>query len=107
EDWLDRVVAESAADLPDAVVQALIELDEGRPIPDGVTEFLARHDVAGALDQDGEHAKRLWLEPDAAATAEQQRRARIQFEVPEAQASGARIHREVLRVISLPRRVAC
>jgi hypothetical protein len=45
-------------------VEAHIEFHERPGGPNRLAQLLPRHDVAGALEQQRQHAKRLLLDPD-------------------------------------------
>src|SRR5262249_2223045 len=75
-----RGVAQSRPDLADREVQPLVEVDERVVAPDGLTQVLARHDLAAVLDQDGEDLGGLRLEPDDVAVLTQLARRRVERE---------------------------
>ena len=49
-----RAVSERLADLQDRNTEALIKIHEGVPGPQPLTHFLARHNLAALLEQQGE-----------------------------------------------------
>jgi hypothetical protein len=67
EDRMTRAVAESCPHLPDAVVQALVELDVGAFGPDGRAKLFAHYERARPARQDGQHAGRLGFQRNACA----------------------------------------
>jgi hypothetical protein len=89
EDRLTRVIAESRPHLPDAVVQALVELDVRAIGPDGRAKRLARDERARLAREDGEHAGGLGFERDAGAVRTTQFRGiRIKAELFEPKHAG-------------------
>src|SRR5262249_7008763 len=100
EPRLRRFVVEHEPNLPDAVVQPLVELDEGRLVPDRAAQLVARDDLSRALDEEREDAARLRLDPYAGAVAGQRARAGVELEAAEAKACGARRLQPSVSVIS-------
>ena len=78
-----RRIAQRRPDLRDAVIQSVLEVDEGLAAPYRLLELGPRDHLAGALNQVGKHACRLRLEAHDRAAAPQLARCRVEFELPE------------------------
>ena len=61
---VDRVVTERHPDLADAVVDALLEVDEGPGSPELLLDVAASHDVSGLAHQEHEQLQGLRLQTD-------------------------------------------
>jgi hypothetical protein len=90
-----RVVAKRLPDLADAVVQALIEFDKRRRVPDGALQFLARDDVTGAVDQNGQHSGRLRLQTDAAPIFQKCGGLQVQLETSKPPPTALSVHADL------------
>jgi hypothetical protein len=78
-------VAEGGADLADAEVQRLLEIDEGAGGPDLRLHLLARHHVAGAAGQQRQHLEGLRLKAHEGPAPAQLPGSEIHFEHAEAE----------------------
>src|SRR5262249_17940170 len=96
-----RVLAKGGADLPDAVVQSLLVIDEGPTSPNVPANFIASDGVPGTGHQEGEHLEWLQLELDRSAVLAQLGVFDIQFERVESK-SGHRKHYTFLSEDSPP-----
>src|SRR5438270_1309938 len=83
--WSDGVLAEGGANLPDAIVQPLLVIDESVPSPDVPTDLLPGDDLPGARDQVSEHLEWLNLELQLYAALTQLAASDIQLEVFESE----------------------
>ena len=88
------VITKRHANLPDAVVQTLVELDERRLVPDPLAQLFARDQRARLYDQNFEDTQRLRLDSDWAAVADQLPRIQIELELgkPKPTAARRRLH---------------
>jgi hypothetical protein len=82
------VITERQANLPDAVVQTLVELDECGLIPDPLAKLFAGDQRARLHDQNLEDAQWLRLDSYGTAVAEQFPRIEIEFELGKTEAAG-------------------
>jgi hypothetical protein len=57
--------SKGTANLPDAEIEAMFEVNERVRTPKLIPEFLSRYQFAGPLDQMDEQSERLWAKPDA------------------------------------------
>jgi len=57
--WSVSVIAERIANLLNAKVQTLIEIDKSFIAPDVISDFFSSNDLASAPDQKYEHLRRL------------------------------------------------
>jgi len=78
-------VGERQPDLPDAVVQTLIEVDERVVGPDFLPDLFPRQELSGAARQEGEHFHGLRLKLDQPAASAQLAVRRIELETVEPQ----------------------
>src|SRR5262249_23026870 len=85
-----RRVVEGAADAPDAVVEAALEVDEGVGGPDLPLQLVARHQLPGPAREGGEDLGRLGLQAHPRALGDQLARVRVELEAAEAQHGGQR-----------------
>jgi hypothetical protein len=76
-------VGERLADLPDAEIQALIEVHEGVVAPDLFADLGACHDLAAVPDQHLEHLAGLRLKLDHLAVSPELPGSSVEFEGPE------------------------
>jgi hypothetical protein len=83
-----RLVAQRGADLPNAEVEGLLEVDEGAFRPDLALDLFPRDQLTAAADEHDEDARRLRLEARARARLPQLAASRIQLEDPEAEPAG-------------------
>jgi hypothetical protein len=74
------------ANLLDCCVYALVKLDESIRRPERLLQFLSRHNLTGALNQESKHLKGLFLELHPAAVLAQFTGSEIRFEQPETDA---------------------
>jgi len=88
------VVTERQANLPDAVVQTLVELDVRGFIPDPLAKLFASDQRARLHDENLEDAQRLRLDSYGTAVAEQFPRIEIELELgkPKPPASRRSVH---------------
>ena len=75
-------VAQGVAELVDSCVEAFFEL-HSRIGPDCAAQFLPRHDVAAAFQQQRKHPKWLLLKPDLRSAFAQLAGAQVELERPE------------------------
>jgi hypothetical protein len=87
-----RIIAERLANLADAEVQTLIEVDEGAITPDLPVDFLARHDLAAALHQQRQQLNGLRCELHEVGALAHFSAASIELERSEAKHSRRRRH---------------
>jgi hypothetical protein len=76
-------IVEGRPDVRDAEVEAALEIDERAVIPDPLAERVARHDLAGLLQQHRQHACRLRLEPDGPTLAGERQARGVELEAAE------------------------
>jgi hypothetical protein len=88
-------VSERLADLPDAEIQALLEIHEGVATPDVFPDLVAGHDFAAAPDQELEDLQRLGRQLHEVAVLAQLPRSGLQLERPEAK-DVRRAHRKLI-----------
>src|SRR5216684_3252512 len=85
---LGGVLAESGPDLPDAIVQPLLVIDEGFPSPDVPADLLPGDDLSGTRDQESKGLEWLNLELHLDAALAQLAALDIQLEVFESELDG-------------------
>jgi hypothetical protein len=56
-----NLVAQGQPNLPDRIVESLVEFDKGRIAPDASAQLLPRHNLAATLQQNAQNAQRLGL----------------------------------------------
>ena len=78
-----RIVGQSSTDLAQALIEAGVEI-EVEVSPDLGSQLLSRHDFAGAIEQDFEHASRPRCERNRATAAQETTALAIESEHPEA-----------------------
>src|SRR6185503_1146087 len=79
------LVTQRRADLADAEVQGLLEIDERALVPDLALDLLARHEIAGPADEEREDARGLRLETRPHPGLPQLATSRVQLEDAEAE----------------------
>ncbi len=57
-----RAVSQRGANLVYGEVDAMLEVDKRRVLPEAALDFFTAHQLIGMLDQKGEHPERLRLE---------------------------------------------
>jgi hypothetical protein len=80
-------VAQGQPNLPDRIVESLVEFDKGRIAPDASAQLLPRHNLAATLQQNAQNAQRLGLNPYRPAIAKELSRLGIELEFAEFQPS--------------------
>src|SRR5205823_639233 len=68
---LAGALTEGGADLPDAIIQPLLVIDEGLPSPDVLADLIPGDDLSGTGDQESKHLERLNLELNCRAVLAQ------------------------------------
>ena len=58
------IVAQSGADLLDALVHAALKVDVGFVSPEFLLDFVAGHDLTGAAGEQNQEPERLWRQLD-------------------------------------------
>ena len=79
-------IAQRAADLRDAEIEAAIEIDECPGSPDGLPQLFAADDGAGARDEGAEDSGRLRLQAHHRAVSAQLARRGVELEDAESHA---------------------
>jgi hypothetical protein len=86
------VIAQSEANLPQAIAQAAIEIDEPVVAPDRLRQVVPSNQVARSLKQHPQHQSRLSLERHTLSVLEQFNRGGVKLESVEANHVGSQSH---------------
>src|SRR6202000_2155785 len=89
-------VAHSLANLPDAEIQALLEVDESVVAPDTLADFGARQNLSTTPYQEFQYPKGLRRQLDTLAVSSQLSRTRIQLEYVETKNCLRFTHRKLM-----------
>ena len=81
-------LAESGADLADAIIQPLFVIDEGFPSPDVLADLIPGDDLSGTGNQESKHLERLNLELNCRAVLAQLAASDVQLELRKSKSDG-------------------
>jgi hypothetical protein len=76
-----RRIAQRLAQSAHRVIQAVFEIAEGTPGPEGLVQLLARYNITSALDEHHQDLQGLFLEVDLSVIGPQFSRLSIELEV--------------------------